>query len=94
MHPDPDPDPDPNPNPNPNRLTGEGVDLVDEDGLSKARRTRVSSRSRPAWDPACLLVWGSRPAWRTEGAWKRAISKSSLTWVGVGVGLRVWVGVR
>ena len=52
-NPNPDPNLNPNPNPNPNRLTGEGVDLVDEDGLSKARLARVSSRSRTAWDPVC-----------------------------------------
>jgi hypothetical protein len=29
-----------------------------------------------------------------EGAWKRAMSKSSLTWLGVGVGVVVGLGVR
>eukprot|EP00964_Phaeocystis_antarctica_P059729 scaffold35512_cov24-Phaeocystis_antarctica.AAC.1 len=31
--------------------------------LSKGRRKRVSSRTRPAW---ALLVWGSSPLWHSR----------------------------
>jgi len=36
-----------------------------DDVLSEARRTRVSSRTRPAWDPACASGVGS-PRWQTD----------------------------
>ena len=44
---------------------GEHVERHDEegDGLPKARLTRVSSRTRPAWG---LLVRGSNPLWHTR----------------------------